>query len=470
VKLSVRFSAIILLLLTMGSWDTNTASADPEPFTLVVLGESRSLYGSPSFADRFATLLEDGSDIDVTVLNFACGGTSSANVLHLVEEFEYVGGEAEDCVEAHPNVSTDLPEALEDASLVAVSTGAADWVSATGFGSAPCGGDEECWGDRAADFDANWQAILSGIESYDVPILTMDIYNFLTELGPNAPASTYLPLFNAVIHATKDRAPIALVHEAFNRPIDGVDQNPSPIYVLDLEYDHVHPTPFGAQVMAFEFCRPLAEDGPLNADRNFIDNPSPVTVDDTSRPMSDEVGDACDADDDNDGLPDEVEPGLPSAECPSASGPLDPLNADTDGDGAMDGPECAIGTNPDDPASKPTADQCRILAGAASNSTDSDGDKIVDRIEVCGYGTSPILVDSDGDGWHDGCEAASLDGSIVVNSGDQLALAQVLVLVPRPYVWSVDLNKDGAVNSGDQLLMAQLMLAGANQQAYCAVN
>jgi hypothetical protein len=64
----------------------------------------------------------------------------------------------------------------------------------------------------------------------------------------------------------------------------------------------------------------------------------------------------------------------------------------------------------------------------------------------------------------------SITTTACFTSGDQLALAQVLVLVPRPYVWSVDLNKDGAVNSGDQLLMAQLILAGANQQAYCAVN
>ena len=50
--------------------------------------------------------------------------------------------------------------------------------------------------------------------------------------------------------------------------------------------------------------------------------------------------------------------------CATATGPLDPFHPDSDGDGYMDGAECAIGTNPNLAASKPTADQCRILAGA----------------------------------------------------------------------------------------------------------
>ena len=50
--------------------------------------------------------------------------------------------------------------------------------------------------------------------------------------------------------------------------------------------------------------------------------------------------------DDNDGLKDTVEIGLPGASCAAATAALNPLNPDTDGDGYLDGAECAIGTNP----------------------------------------------------------------------------------------------------------------------------
>ena len=67
-------------------------------------------------------------------------------------------------------------------------------------------------------------------------------------------------------------------------------------------------------------ANPLQE----NNDRNFIDNPAPLTQDDTSRVVSDLSGDPCDIDDDNDGLPDATEatfPGMPG--CASTTAALD---------------------------------------------------------------------------------------------------------------------------------------------------
>jgi hypothetical protein len=133
----------------------------------------------------------------------------------------------------------------------------------------------------------------------------------------------------------------------------------------------------------------------------------------------------------------------------------------------LDGAECALGTNPASAASKPTAAACAAFLSVGA-SVDTDGDRIFDRVEYCGYNTNRLLLDTDGDQdafplnptpsvnlIKDGCEAASLNNDRVVNSADQLLIAleitrevdQTLRLV------SMDINKDGGVNSGDQLLM-----------------
>jgi len=69
---------------------------------------------------------------------------------------------------------------------------------------------------------------------------------------------------------------------------------------------------------------------------------------------SDGIGDACDPDDDNDGLTDFIEDvngnGVVDA------GETDPLDPDTDSDGFSDGEEVAAGTNPLDDTSTPVPD------------------------------------------------------------------------------------------------------------------
>ena len=51
-------------------------------------------------------------------------------------------------------------------------------------------------------------------------------------------------------------------------------------------------------------CIGVPNPGQENNDGNFVDTTPPLTQNDTSRPMSDAAGDACDPDDDNDGLAD----------------------------------------------------------------------------------------------------------------------------------------------------------------------
>jgi len=87
--------------------------------------------------------------------------------------------------------------------------------------------------------------------------------------------------------------------------------------------------------------------------------------------------------------------------------------------------------------------------------------------EFCGYNTNPLNADTDvdQDGFptagltKDGCEAASINGDRVVNSGDQLLMVLEIIREPSPSLRlvSYDVNKDGAVNAGDQLLLAQFI-------------
>jgi hypothetical protein len=185
-----------------------------------------------------------------------------------------------------------------------------------------------------------------------------------------------------------------------------------------------------------------------NSDGNFVDTSPPygAAADDKTWTMSDALGDACDSDDDNDGLSDVAEGS--GAGC--AGIVTMPLLWDTDGDRFLDGAECTLGTDPTSAASFPAVASC-AAAG------DADGDKISNRLEFCFYGTSSASTDSDGDialdGANDGCEVASINADRIVSSGDQGKLAAGISL-SVPYHVGVDLNKDGVLSSGDQGLMA----------------
>lgn len=205
-------------------------------------------------------------------------------------------------------------------------------------------------------------------------------------------------------------------------------------------------------------CPSVANETQTNANGNFVDQSPPYTQDDRTWINSDIEGDACDADDDNDGITDANE--VSGASC--AGQPTNAVLLDSDGDRFDDGAECFLGTNPNSTASKPGSNP-NSTAACGGAGVDSDGDRISDRIENCAYNSNPGVTDTDGDaaldGARDGCEVASINTDRVVNSGDQLLLAQELIRVigggvPVP---NIDLNKDGNINSGDQLLLAFLV-------------
>ncbi len=105
-------------------------------------------------------------------------------------------------------------------------------------------------------------------------------------------------------------------------------------------------------------------------------------------------------DDDQDGMPDEIEAALG----------YDPTKADTDGDGILDGLEDK------DNDGLPNAGE--VLAETDSNNRDTDGDGILDGAEDQDgdglgnareflAGTLPNVADTDGDGWNDESEVTA---------------------------------------------------------------
>jgi len=248
--------------------------------------------------------------------------------------------------------------------------------------------------------------------------------------------------------------------------------------------------------------RPSLSHAPVNVDpnqdncpavfnpdqRNFdgsIDNGPDLSGDDQTVPNSDALGDACDPDVDNDGLPNEFDVNPLPAAGPCASyagandghadpGGLDFTNDDngdgdpapgmgtdlgddgpswdTDNDAVLDGVECELGTNPRDRLSRPTPLQC-------GGNADVDGDGLVASAERCKWGTSDLNVDSDGDGLKDCLEANDTDGdafqSFPLEAINAARAASGLIGKTMDF----DLNGDGVVNfPGDALLSAVLSL------------
>jgi hypothetical protein len=186
-----------------------------------------------------------------------------------------------------------------------------------------------------------------------------------------------------------------------------------------------------------------------NGDNDLIDFSPDKPYNDLTHPNSDAAGDACDADDDNDGRSDADE--ASGIACNGAV--TNPLVADTDGDLFLDGAECALGADPTNAASKPAIASCGV-------STDTDGDKLVDRNEFCFYNTDPNSTDTDADGCPDGKEAASINADRKVSSIDLSQIAQNFITGGYPIPASTvnadfDINKDGKISSIDLSQVAQ---------------
>lgn len=199
-------------------------------------------------------------------------------------------------------------------------------------------------------------------------------------------------------------------------------------------------------------CPALGNPTQANADGNFIDLPPTKAFDDLTWVNSDPFGNACDSDDDNDGLLDSTEAGPP---CASATAATNPLLADTDGDRVLDGAECLLGSDPASASSVPAA----IVQPDADNdgvpdqfdpndaSADSDGDGVLDRVEFRHYNSNLSAVNSDGDVCGDAREIASINADIAVNVIDLQQIAGAAGPFTSPaYIVNYDVNKSGAID------------------------
>lgn len=185
-------------------------------------------------------------------------------------------------------------------------------------------------------------------------------------------------------------------------------------------------------------CIDVANPDQTNSDANFTDLTPPKSSDDLTWPNSDLLGDACDTDDDNDGLSDGDE--ASGALCASVA--TNPTVRDTDDDRFLDRAECELaGGNPTNAAVKPLVTLC-------GPNIDEDGDRIQSRIEYCFYNSDPLDPTTDTDACHDGKEIASVNHDTTVNPADLGLIASEYGPAP-PSLRNMDLTKDGTINPAD---------------------
>jgi hypothetical protein len=203
----------------------------------------------------------------------------------------------------------------------------------------------------------------------------------------------------------------------------------------------------------------------------------------------DAYGDACDPDDDNDGMVDGAEltfkwdaVAIPPkcSNDPATITPLDPKIPDWDGDGVRDGVECALGSNPLVAASKPamppaaddpdmdgvsnaseTAWRSQGFSGTVSedvegdtlvgqNDPDCDNDAVWDGCELLYGGTNPLRADSDGDTIPDIKEPNMRSNTMEIGNGAGITEADMSVPWQGSALsCSLDGDNDGIPNVSD---------------------
>jgi hypothetical protein len=177
-----------------------------------------------------------------------------------------------------------------------------------------------------------------------------------------------------------------------------------------------------------------SDSGPPPGGTGAIGNGTGIPGDDITIPNGDSLGDACDADLDNDAIPNasDPDPGGDITYDDNNNGIMCPEDAADDGpswdskcNGVRDGVEatCPLAVNPNG---------------------DDDGDGLLNAWEVCKWGTNPAVQDSDGDTLGDCTEAVDTDGNGVVDfGGDALNSARATLLPAAAFGKDGDFDLNG---------------------------
>lgn len=458
--------ARLLAIITAGcllALGTDARAAGAPPLQIVALGNSVTATGalqSDGWLRQYEQSATAGLTAPVHVNTFAVFGGVAAQIRSRA-------------------AGDDAQSALAQATIVTVEAGLNDFLFARGpYVAGTCGGadHEDCLRAMLANFDTEFGALLSGVadatDGRPVALRTMTIYYPVVAAdlasGDFDVLRAYLAQMNDAVaaRAAAHGFAVADIRAAFN----GVDGAADPLASGLVLPDGVHPSSAGhaaiaAAVAALGYA-PLDEDGdsvidardncaglPNTDQRNtdgMIEMPGRGYIDAT-RPMSDEYGDTCDADDDNDGLSDADE--ASGAAC--ASRITDPLLDDSDGDRVLDGAECALGGDPTRATSLPPSWLC-------GTNSDADGDDLLDNRERCYYNTSPSSGDSDGDGCGDVLEVTSINADRIVNIVDlqQILSAANTSSTQGLYVANFDVSRNGSIDVLDLQQVARLV--GAN--------
>jgi hypothetical protein len=88
-------------------------------------------------------------------------------------------------------------------------------------------------------------------------------------------------------------------------------------------------------------------------------------------------------------------------------------------------------------------DSCEQVYGADPNNVDTDGDGMVDSVEVRYWMTNPVSKNSDADTCPDNIEIASVHDDYRVNSTDQLIIAKLYGSI-TPQYGDLDMNADAS--------------------------
>lgn len=480
--------ALLFALASLGV-HRSTATAALPPLSYVAFGDSLSVWNdNQSYPADYTTRTAAALNASVTLTNVGVGGFTSTDQLSFLRQN---GG---------------VRSSIAAADIITWNIGINDLtIPREQYKDGTCGGADGQGCLRAAVdlYRANLIAIIAEVRGLNsrpnLVLRTMDVYDVWSVA--DSPDETrqvlrgYLDALNAQIRAI---APprgvlVADVLGAFN----GADGTAYPTSFGYLSDDGLHPSVAGSAAMAGALRRtgyaPLAPDGDGDGIIDALDNCPTVPnagqenhdgnlidlsrygklYDDMTWPNSDTLGDACDPDADNDGLPNAIETAYPVAWCPTATGPTNPLAADTDGDLVLDAAECALGTDPTDPASVPPlfpagngdhdglSDAFELTIGTDPSKPDTDGDGVLDGVEYKNYNTNPLSQNTDGDKCTDGKEVASVNADQIVNSVDLSQVAKAYgPASSRVYITDFDLNKDGRINSTD-------MVIATKQYGYC---